>query len=341
MHSNRLLYIDGLKGISAIIVVLHHVLLFYRYEYPYLDNLNDIPFINLLVNGNYAVFIFVTISSLILGNKTNYDLCIENIQITILKRYFRLMFPICIILICMAMMKMLGLFYCYEYSELFNISNIPTFNYSDLLKAIVMSPLGRSYHWLEVTWMLNYILFGTFICIILAISLYNINFKKKCIILLATTFILYIYDTLYASIIAGYFIVIINNQIKSRHAKNIIALASLTAIILIEIINIDINLNFFLAIFTITLCYTSYLHKILSSQFLQILGKMSLYIYLTHVPIIYSFSSYLSLNTDMSLIAIVFSSIIFIMITSFIFYYFVDSHINSSTNKVVKAILNH
>lgn len=339
MHSNRLLYIDGLKGISAIIVVLHHLLLFYRYEYPYLDNLNDIPFINLLVNGNYAVFIFVTISSLILGNKINKDLCFNHLQTIILKRYFRLMLPICIILIGMTIMKMGRLFYCYEYAELYNINIIPTFNYLDLPKAIIMSPLGRSYNWLEVTWMLNYILFGTFICIILSISLRNINFKKKCILLLGTTLILYVYDTLYASIIVGYLLGLLTSRINSGQLKNIIATTSLISIILIEIIDPNINLNFFLAIFTITLCYSSFLHKILSFSFFTYLGKMSLYIYLTHMPIIYSFSSYLSLNTDISLTTIVFSSILFIIITSFMFYHFVDSHINSLTNKIVKAII--
>lgn len=105
---NRLIFIDGIRGLLALIVFFHHfVLMFLPAYYFGAANINSafssdfsvfkvIAYtpLNLPINGNFAVMFFFTLSGYILGAKH----LIVNSEITlaqdIFKRYFRLVIPI-------------------------------------------------------------------------------------------------------------------------------------------------------------------------------------------------------------------------------------------------------
>jgi peptidoglycan/LPS O-acetylase OafA/YrhL len=62
----RLDWVDGTKGLSAIIVVMHHLCL----TYVGLDFFNDynyyLPVLRIFVNGNFAVHVFIALSAYLL-----------------------------------------------------------------------------------------------------------------------------------------------------------------------------------------------------------------------------------------------------------------------------------
>ena len=100
MKQDRLLFLDGLKGIAAIWVILHH---FYLITFPVLPTswrmLEDIPFVNVFFNGNYAVHLFIIISAFLMTMIMRKNDHILSFQRIIVKRYFRLMIPISVIII--------------------------------------------------------------------------------------------------------------------------------------------------------------------------------------------------------------------------------------------------
>lgn len=103
---NKLQYIEGIRGLAAVMVVLHHFTLIF---YPALNygELNQIhlgngslemfiaksPF-NLIYNGGFAVSVFFILSGFVLSNVYHQSLNPVVLYHYTLKRYFRLVIPV-------------------------------------------------------------------------------------------------------------------------------------------------------------------------------------------------------------------------------------------------------
>ena len=105
-EKHKLRYLEGIRGLAAIIVVLHHYILAF---YPAMSSANEaqihnetsyfeevmaqIP-LNIFYNGGFAVCIFFILSGYVLSNNYHQN---NNPQILIqygVKRYFRLLVPV-------------------------------------------------------------------------------------------------------------------------------------------------------------------------------------------------------------------------------------------------------
>ena len=101
---SRLTYLDGLRGISALIVVFSHIiLLFYPSLYTGnistnhgldIENWYAFSLINIITNGDFMVCIFFVLSGYVLGKKYRFNNQVEELISGIYKRYIRLVIPV-------------------------------------------------------------------------------------------------------------------------------------------------------------------------------------------------------------------------------------------------------
>jgi len=105
-NNGRLYWIDGLKGICAVIVVAAHVYAAVR------TNLVEanMPLVHILYDGNFAVSAFIILSSILTGYslEKHRGNILERYRYIVLKRYFRLMIPVGIIIVIMYILGHLG-----------------------------------------------------------------------------------------------------------------------------------------------------------------------------------------------------------------------------------------
>ena len=89
-NNERVTCFDGLKGLSAIIVMFAHFFICFAH----ISWLQTIPFLRILVDGGMAVFIFILLSSFGICaslDKQNVEMAIVRFGIN---RYFRLTLPL-------------------------------------------------------------------------------------------------------------------------------------------------------------------------------------------------------------------------------------------------------
>ena len=116
MSSNKLQYLDGLRGICALLVIFHHFRLFftaskYRFSIPWLT---DGPYVRLFFHGEYQVYLFFILSGRVLTlsilSKVDEKVCWTSIAAAIFKRTLRLGLPLFGISLLTSFLGHFGLF---------------------------------------------------------------------------------------------------------------------------------------------------------------------------------------------------------------------------------------
>lgn len=140
MTHNKILYLEGLRGLAALTVVLSHFM-FAFYPAVYTQNLNDIHTahqlelwigqspLNLFYSGHFAVCVFFVLSGFVLTAKFFQTKESDLLIIGAIKRYFRLTIPVIISLFIAYMILSYHLFYNQK-----------------------AAPLTHSMHWLYDFW---------------------------------------------------------------------------------------------------------------------------------------------------------------------------------------------
>ncbi|MDE6744038.1 MAG: acyltransferase [Lachnospiraceae bacterium] len=185
MKKERITFLDGLRGFACLGVFTHHFFLsFFPASYfgaeaavmtaSGFDAALSVEPFSFFVNGNFWVCLFLVISAFLVSNKifqlkTSYEALIpvfETLSTTLLKRYLRLMIPAALI----------GIF-SYFLRDLLTLTGL---NY--LGKVNDCSFLNFLYHavvhmWIFVDssvqgpfWMLHYLLFGSYLAILIALA---------------------------------------------------------------------------------------------------------------------------------------------------------------------------
>lgn len=203
---SRLGWVDGLKGISAIIVVLQHTLVTLlgissstTYRLPIIHNLWD---------GNFAVSVFIILSTILIchGIEQHREQLLERYRYIVMKRYFRLVIPVGTVIVIMYLLNIAGLFYAEELGA--KTGNRWLMNTTETLVHlpgnILCAPLGGCYTILRVGWMLKYVFLGTMWVIILDLLLAGKNWKSKLFLLTICTYIAWKCDFYYINVVAGY-----------------------------------------------------------------------------------------------------------------------------------------
>lgn len=298
MSSNRLLHIDGLKGICAIIVVLNHIHFAFLGYSPVASMIDKIPVLRLATNGGLAVRIFIGISAMIMYQKAMTG-SIESIAKVLRKRYFRLTIPIAATLLLAAVLKALGFFHHEELGQALGVNwlQIDVQHYSQLPKAILLTVISNNYRWINPMWMMMYIFWGTVFSVSLGLAHRQCQRWKIALNFVLFLAIAHFYNVNYVAIVVGCMLAHYKPSCTDWIRRLVLMMA--TALFLYTaIFRIPVVHKILLSSTLLFVCLNScFIKRILSCKPLVWLGSISFELYMLHALVIYTLgcSTYMAL----------------------------------------------
>lgn len=196
---NRIKYLDGLRGIACMMIVIHHFLLaFYPTSYyggfdgahgswGWDTYLAQAP-IAAIFNGDFWVCIFLLLSGFVIGRKI-YKCNEREYASVVIKRYLRLALPICAFSMIVFLPLKQGFLYSHEFNEITgSIWSSTHYNNAESIRIedIFITSLYKVEFIGDTTfstafWMLPYLFWGYCISILFAIISKN---KKSRILII-------------------------------------------------------------------------------------------------------------------------------------------------------------
>lgn len=373
------LYLDGLRGLAATAVVLHH---YSANFYPATingnfnlvhNNLERILYLtplSLFVSGDFAVSIFFVLSGYVLSNKFLYSGKLEDLRSASFRRYFRLMPPVLCSVILAYLLIRLNLIYSYNLSQI-TFSEQWMGNYwrfdPNLLEAIKEGLFGAfisgSKDYNGVLWTMNVEFIGSLMVFGL-LALFGKNKHRYCVYLILCIL-------LFNSPLIAFLIGLMLRDMKELIERKSIGKYSILLSILLILgglylgyirfpINIEEDINLFFApgnasqmlriiaasLLIAGLMINKKAQKILSKKPLLFLGYISFSMYLVHILILGSYSSYLfrnllfSFSYNKSFLIMLSISIPVIILFSFIYTKIIDDSAVKLSTKLYKNIFN-
>lgn len=340
----RLVYLDGVKGLAAFCVLTgHFYLLFQTSMSEDMQAMERIPVINLLVNGRFAVCLFVIVSNYIFTKNIDGHFDIPSLQLRLLKRYFRLAIPIAFIVVFVAIMY---------YAGFFRTSDMPneklhkfwnTLSISAFLKQAVFSPLGYS-KVLGPCWMLKYIFLGNLFIALLAIIANGKSLKTKILIyVIACILSLHFSSEWICVFTGGLFYVLEKAKIILGRVISVFCL--LTSVIVVALPKSVFSGEITYYCISAPLMFWGILsipkiQHLLSNNVFVFLGEQSLSIYLVHWPILCSLSCLLYLHSDMPNGGILVLNLTVTIIVTLIASVLYSRYVNKWADYIVNTIVN-
>lgn len=314
MKSDYLAHVSGLKGMGALIVFIYH---FFYCFYPLFiptgmqsAAVEHVPGVNLLINGNFAVCLFLLLSGYLMARNAQQYGSLDDFGLAIVRRYLRLMIPLAVAATLSYVLFIVGAYRIHAVSV--ELGNELTSNYfthvsfHHLLISYGWAPFG--YHVLVGPfWMMGFILLGSFL--VMAMSLV-IRRQRPVIQMLTVLFgvVIALYlEAYYACVLAGMLLFLIGKQRVSvpRAVRIPVVLVLLAATCWLAadqegVFYYDRYKNMLAVLFFVSAVLIS---KPLTAFFgcrpLDALGKLSLGVFIFHWPVICSLSCWLFLNWPM------------------------------------------
>lgn len=343
--SKHLDWVDGLKGISAIIVVLQHTFVTI-FGLSVSDNFR-IPVVHNLWDGNFAVSVFIILSTILTchGIEKHRKELIKRYRYIVLKRYFRLVVPVGVVIVMMYLLNLAGLFYAEEFGAKTN--NCWLMNSTETLihlpGNILCAPLGGCYTILRVGWMLKYVFLGTMWVVILDLLLAERKNSSKLFLLAICTYIAWKCDFYYINVVFGYAIYTFRDELRYGGAKKYILLLVLLLIFCVSDLCYKTDQwNMVRAICIVCLVFISNCSiKILSMKPLVWLGNISMNIYLLHMMVLYMITCRMANALSLSLMDVSVMFVVTLLITIVLAYAytkFVEMRLNGVVDKFLKKL---
>lgn len=342
---NRLYWVDGLKGICAVIVVLQHTLVTI-FGLSVSENFRT-PIIHNLWDGNFAVSAFIILSTILTcyGIEKHRNELLKRYRYFVLKRYFRLVVPVGVIIVMMYLLNLAGLFYAEEFGAKTNNSWLmnSTETLIHLPGNILCAPLGGCYIILRVGWMLKYVFLGTMWVIILDLLLAGRKNSSKLFLLAICTYIAWKCDFYYINVVFGYAIYTFRDELRYGGAKKYILLLVLLLIFCVSDLYYKTDQwNMVRAICIVSLIFISNCSiKILSIKPLVWLGNISMNIYLLHMMVLYMITCRMADALSLSLMDVSVMFLVTLLITIVLAYAytkFVEIRLNGVVDKLLEKI---
>lgn len=354
MESNqyRLFFLDGLKGLASVWVVLFHFFVVVRPLVP--DNWESIvslPIVNVFFNGNYAVCLFLVISGFLISYSMDRKKTtgLSAYQYMILKRYFRLAIPIGVIVLFVAVAYYLGLFSIHEYALAYDHEMVQRYfhdlTYKNFIKQAVFSPLGYELV-LIPCWMLKYIFIGSFLIVILSIASTGLTAVRRLLVYLVAFVLLYEVSLYYCCVLLGLILSDVwanfRNALKNRRFLSVILLVVSVTIPAFSKSVIESNtcLNMtgsFCMVLAVLI--SSGMREVLSFKVFRFLGRISFGTYLIHWPVLCSISCALLLAGYVSLIGIICNLCVSLAVT-FLLAFLYARYVEPVSGKIVDKVMD-
>ncbi|MFF2908384.1 acyltransferase family protein [Paenibacillus sp. NPDC057934] len=363
----KIKYLDGLRGLAALFVVFSHFVVAF-YPALYTSDVSQIHTakaveldiakspLNLLYNGNFAVCIFFVLSGYVLSYKFFSTKDNETLVASAVKRYFRLLVPIFFTVFLVFLLMKCSLFSNTEAGKLsFSEWWLGTFwNFDEsFLHAIKYATFEAIFEYNDqyntVLWTMTYEMYGSFL-VFGFVSLFG---KTRNRYLFYILIIILFFKTYYLAFILGMILSDLNsNGYFNKTSKNLgwfkmILLAlglylgsyPMGAVVddsiynYIKVVDLQGVIIYHIVgalLVMLVLLNSVKLQEFFSYRVFNFLGKVSFSLYLIHVIVIGSFTSYIFvlLNERMAYSISVFISIILsiplLAILSYLMYKYVD-----------------
>ncbi|MBT3816772.1 MAG: acyltransferase [Candidatus Magasanikbacteria bacterium] len=381
---NKIGYLESLRGIATLMVVLNHFVVgFYPSLYTgalvtcHIKNCGELFIIQtplfLLYAGNFAVCIFFILSGYVLSFKFFKYNTRPLFVIHVIKRYFRLIAPVLFSISIAYLFMKLGFFYNKE-AALLTKSNwwLGTFwnfepNFFEMIRQSFIGVFFQkqiSYN--TLLWTMYYEFFGS----ILVFSIIFLFRKMTYRFLVYIIMIFWFINTYYLAFILGMALSdLYNNKpdlFKKYSNKFSIGLFfilgfffaaypkgfpvdnTMYSFLKLETIDSAIFYHIVGAFFVMLfLLMSQKIQKILSAKSLIYIGRLSFSIYVIHLIVIASFSSYIFpkflnyFSYHMSFFITFICSLLLILVCSRYIYKYVDEKFGMRLSKKVYTYLNH
>lgn len=216
MTSRRIECFDGLKGFSAIIVMLTH----FSICFSSISWLQQMPIVGLLFNGGLAVYVFVILSSFgMCCSLANSKLEEAMVKIS-LKRYFRLTLPLVLPSLFAFFISLTHLNYCSELGMMENnewtMTLVPQELHLNQLTSGIFVGVLRGSALINPMWMMKYIFLGSFLVLpffYLSLLLRKNIVKYACLLFFAVAF--YSTSPYYTAIFIGILLYHLKDKLMS------------------------------------------------------------------------------------------------------------------------------
>ena len=371
MKKDKLAYLEGLRGVAALMVVLCHL----RYTFAisstdtlleqlkqrtdsYLLSYIVNSIVNIMFDGNLAVYIFWFMSAYVISIKLFMQDDSQYLFQSFSKRYFRLMLPALGSILFALSLLHFGLMYNSQLAQKLGtgyqngwLGSFYQFD-ANILEAVKSGLWNTFFNYDDRTsynaslWTMNPELYGSMFCFLLFGVVGNNRYRHMFyLIIMCGTFILKTYWL--TSFLFGFFMCDINYSKPNWIKKTIDFLTQnkfINTVIFICLIIIGGKSNYFgffdlfiSSLIVIIIMRTFYLQQLLQNAFMVWLGKISFSLYLIHLPLICSFSCYLylTLNLEHQTKVLLISSltIALALFISYIFTKFIDKNAVVFANK--------
>ena len=348
--TNKIQYIDGLKGVGALMVMLSHYNLM---RFPAPTWFHDGYFSTLFMSGGFAVALFLIVSGftawMSVERKINDRKLIGKM---IVNRYFRFGIPFGVVFIIMYACWYLGIFNWHidagelTKSEVLKTAFWPV-NIVGFIKSLLLSPINSDF-WDSPLWMMKYVFLGTYIAILLRLGVSTISSTYRFLIILFTSLVLSIFDVFFMGIMLGICFSYLYHESNFVYQSKWIGGALFIFFLTLRWsfpIGISVESKNF---FTASICLVSIyllptLQNILQHPVFQYLGKISFSIFIFHWPILGSLTSFVYIQTY-NLPFVVSSSLCFgiTLVAVIVISHFFEKYIEKGLSDIIiKKIGNH
>lgn len=350
-------WIDGLKGISAVIVLLCHLRLAFKTVVDDNSLMYTFP-LNILFSGGLAVSIFIVMSAMIM---TIQCADASRWHAILVKRYFRFVLPITAVLCVYWLFCYAGLLYNNTLAE--EIDNMQlmssySLRFKTIIKSILLSPIGGGSQYLGVLWMLKYVFLSPVFAILLDLLLSNLKPLPELLCIVLICYIFHTTDPYFLNVIYGFLLIHIpdkyGNRIlipESRKRWYAILLFCLFLSVVYFHSKVE-SLRLHNAAFTTlqgcllvaVVCLSPLSRRILSMNIFRYLGKISFEIYLLHLIVIYSLSCYMYMSIpafEHRMLIVWAVAIIVTLVMSWIWNKYVNHYINRCIDNFTNDIFRN
>lgn len=338
--SKRIECFDGLKGFSAIIVMLTH----FAICFSSISWLQRVPVVGLLFDGGLAVYVFVILSSFGMCCSLANSKLEDAMAKVSLKRYFRLTLPLVLPSVLAFLVSLTNFNYC---SELGTMENnewtrtlVPQELHLNQLTSGIFVGVLRGSALINPMWMMKYIFLGSFLVLpffYLSMSVQNKIVRYACLLFFAVAF--YSTSPYYTAIFMG--ILLFHLKDALMRMGNMFSILLLVLLIALHAYDLY-KTQFIGGALLICVVLTSPIQRnLFSSKLFVRLNKLSYQLYLVHASVLASFCSWFYMNISKSYTMLACNLLLFFVLTFAISYAFTnfDVRVSSFMEKVYKKIL--